>query len=90
MQLVISLDPGSLANPDLDLRYEVPDLLVRESKGAFSDNGYDYTEDQHMKLFLLCDRGLDDPIWTARSILEGVVILGNSGLEKLEMALEAD
>lgn len=43
--LVLTLDPELLSNPDLDLRYAVPDLLAARSNGNIKDDGYDY-EDQ--------------------------------------------
>ncbi|NHQ85572.1 hypothetical protein HA050_05500 [Iodobacter sp. HSC-16F04] len=43
--LVLTLDPDKLKNPDLDLRYAIPDLLKAQSKGNIDDDGYDY-EDQ--------------------------------------------
>ena len=42
--LVLTLDPKKLRNPDLDLRYVVPDLLTVRSNGNVRDNGYDYEE----------------------------------------------
>ena len=46
--LVLTLDPDKLQNPDLDLRYVIPDLLSTRSDGNIKDNGYDY-EDQESK-----------------------------------------
>ena len=43
--LVLTLDPEKLQNPDVDLRYVIPDLLSARSDGNIRDNGYDY-EDQ--------------------------------------------
>ncbi len=40
--IVIRLDPAKLDNPDLDLRYDIPDLLAQRSDGVISDDGYDY------------------------------------------------
>jgi hypothetical protein len=47
--LVLTLDPDKLQNPDLDLRYVIPDLLSTRSDGNIKDNGYDY-EDQESKI----------------------------------------
>jgi hypothetical protein len=44
-KLVLKLDAAKLKNPDLDLRYVIPDLLTECSNGNIKDNGYDY-EDQ--------------------------------------------
>mgnify|MGYP001236014701 CR=1 FL=1 len=51
--IVIRLDPGKLANPDADLRYEIPDLLAARSDGALADDGYDYEADgDAMQIYL--------------------------------------
>ena len=45
--IVIVLNPGKLENPDLDLRYQIPDRIEELSGGLIKDNGYGYidTED---------------------------------------------
>ena len=40
--IALRLDPRELINPDLDIRYALPDLLVERSGGVLSDDGYDY------------------------------------------------
>ena len=42
--ILIVLDPGKLKNPDLDLRYRVPERLEKVSNSAIRDNGYDFIE----------------------------------------------
>ncbi len=42
--IIILLDPVKLTNPDLDLRYLVPDRIEEWSQGTISDNGYDYVD----------------------------------------------
>lgn len=42
--IVIVLDPEKLKNPDLDLRYRIPERIEEVSNGAVRDNGYDYIE----------------------------------------------
>jgi len=39
--IVIQLDPKLLVNPDADLRYLLPDLIVERSQGSIADDGYD-------------------------------------------------
>ncbi|UUZ54170.1 hypothetical protein LP419_38205 [Massilia sp. H-1] len=56
--IVLTLDPGLLENPDLDLRYAVPDLLAARSNGNVKDNGYDYEDQEdssgpHLAIFLV-------------------------------------
>ncbi len=42
--IVIALNPGKLSNPDLDLRYRIPDRIEEETENAVQDNGYDYID----------------------------------------------
>lgn len=45
--IIVLLNPGKLKNPDLDLRYCIPERIEEVSNGTIQDNGYDYidTED---------------------------------------------
>lgn len=43
--IVISMDARKMENPDLDIRYSLPDRIEEWSQGAVKDNGYDYTDD---------------------------------------------
>lgn len=42
--IIILLDPGKLENPDMDLRYCVPDRIEEASGSAIQDNGYDFVD----------------------------------------------
>lgn len=42
--IIIVLDPGELVNPDLDLRYCVPDRIAELTNNDIRDNGYDYID----------------------------------------------
>ncbi len=42
--IIIVLNPGKLTNPDLDLRYLIPDRVSEITEGAVRDNGYDYID----------------------------------------------
>ena len=46
-KLILTLDAAKLKNPDLDLRYVIPDLLTESSNGNIKDNGYDYEEQEN-------------------------------------------
>lgn len=77
--IVIRIDPRLLEDPDLDLRYEIPDLLVARTGGALSDQGYDYeiegeiTGHEAMQIYL----GSASP----ESVLPVIVeVLGNARL----------
>ncbi len=43
--IVIKLNPEKLENPDLDLRYCIPDRIEKISNGKIRDDGYDYLDD---------------------------------------------
>lgn len=40
--IAIRLDPERMENPDLDIRYRLPELLSEKSNGLIKENGYDY------------------------------------------------
>lgn len=42
--IVILLNPGKLTNPDLDLRYLIPDRIGELTEEGIQDNGYDYID----------------------------------------------
>lgn len=47
--VVISMDSRKMENPDLDIRYILPDRIEEWSEGAVTDDGYDYVdEDGHI------------------------------------------
>ncbi len=47
--IIISMDSRKMENPDLDIRYLLPDRIEEWSQSAVRDNGYDYIdEDGHI------------------------------------------
>lgn len=48
--IVIVLNPTKLENPDLDLRYCIPDRIEEVSNGAVQDNGYDFIDSEEGEL----------------------------------------
>jgi hypothetical protein len=56
--LVIRLDAEALENADLDLRYEIPDLLEERSNGLLSDRGYTHEWDTDALLIFLATSDL--------------------------------
>ena len=47
--IIISMDSRKMENPDLDIRYLLPDRIEEWSEGAVTDDGYDYVdEDGHI------------------------------------------
>src|SRR5262245_16134431 len=57
--VVLQLDPARLSNPDLDIRYALPDLLVERSSGRLTDDGYDYAGEGSAPCLLLFLRADD-------------------------------
>jgi hypothetical protein len=43
--ILVPLEPGELDNPDLDIRYALPDLIQRHSRGLAKPDGYDYARE---------------------------------------------
>ena len=42
--IIVVLNPGKLENPDMDLRYCIPDRIEEVSNATIKDNGYDYID----------------------------------------------
>lgn len=87
--IILQLDPTQLINPDLDIRYKLPDLLVERCAGRLSDDGYDYVGDHQppcLQLFLAAD----DPSAVIPEILQllrAERVLGND-LSQVPVAVE--
>ena len=52
--ILIRLEPEKLDNPDLDLRYRIPDQLEKHTEGAIDGkaSGYDYTDSDAMLILM--------------------------------------
>ena len=87
--VAIRLDPTLLVNPDADLRYLLPDLMVERAGGALVDDGYDYLEDGRMMIYLLAE-SLDVALPTIREVLETGELLGNSLRSAVAAVADAD
>ena len=44
--IIVKLCPGKLQNPDLDIRYRLPDAVEGYTEGRITDNGYDYLDEE--------------------------------------------
>lgn len=74
--ITIRISPRALDNPDADIRYELPDLVVERSEGRMRSDGYDYEDDDVLAIFL----ATDDLDWAepfVRQILDAATVLGN-------------
>lgn len=50
--ILIVLNSEKLENPDLDIRYELPDKLEQYTHNELSDNGYDHLTDTELGIWL--------------------------------------
>lgn len=50
--VLIQLDAGKLKNPDLDIRYALPERIEEYTGGAVSDNGYDFINGHVLGIWL--------------------------------------
>ena len=50
--IVVILDPGKLANPDLGIRYDLPDAIAEHTKNQITDEGFDYVDGDRLAIFL--------------------------------------
>lgn len=53
--IIIKLDAQKLMNPDLDMRYTVPDYIETYTDGVVTDNGYDYVNESGTELAIWLD-----------------------------------
>jgi hypothetical protein len=75
--IVLRLDPRLMANPDLDIRYVLPDLLSERSAGVISDDGYDYVGDRPYLVLFLHATALEPAVVCVRDVIENVRVLDN-------------
>ena len=48
----IVLEPGKMSNPDLDIRYDLPERIEEYTDGKVKENAYDYLPDERMVIWL--------------------------------------
>lgn len=78
--LVLTLDAHELVNPDLDLRYAIPDLLSAQSNGNIHDNGCGYEDQENsdplLAIFIKVS-DLSSAIATISHVVQHELVLGN-------------
>lgn len=53
--IIIKLDSRKMKNPDLDIRYKLPDRIEEVTEGRIEDNGYDYLTNTILGIWLETD-----------------------------------
>ena len=75
--IAIQLDPTLLDNPDLDIRYELPDLLAERSHGLIRDDGYDYVRDDQLLAVFLETTDVEAALVLILDVIHNVRLLEN-------------
>jgi hypothetical protein len=78
-RLRIALDPSKLANPDLDLRYVLPDALCAIPDCGLQDDGFDYSDDSPplLLIYLTSDAPDKDAELAVRFLRSNAVLENN-------------
>ncbi len=53
--IIIVLDSEKMMNPDLDIRYSLPERIEEYTNNVIKDNGYDYLSNTKLGLWLETD-----------------------------------
>ncbi len=75
--VVVRFDPQLLGNPDADIRYRLPDLLVQRSAGVVSDDAYDSVGDEPLLVLFLKATKLKAAIACVLDVVQNVRVLDN-------------
>ena len=74
--IIITLDSGKMDNPDLDIRYILPDRIDEYTDGQITDNGFDYITGDIMGLWLETEDAAES-VDKVISLIESEEILDN-------------
>ncbi|WP_165228346.1 hypothetical protein [Aquisphaera insulae] len=87
-RFVIRLDPRRLDNPDLDIRYVLPDLLAERSGGIITDDGYDYAAEEPSLLLFLQSEDVERALACIVDVIERTRVLENDLHRAVRVAIE--
>jgi len=89
--IAIRLNPEKMSNPDLDVRYELPDLVNERTDGRIRDDGYDYAseDDNTLIVYLACASPVADVQEVIR-ILREYEVCGNRVLDSAVVGISED
>lgn len=87
--ITLRLNPAKLANPDLDIRYVLPNLLVEKSESLIQDDGYDYEEDgTDVMLLYLQTMNLEKALICIYDVIANIRVLGNNLNDAVEIIID--
>jgi hypothetical protein len=75
--IVIKIVPDKLVDPNLDMRYVLPDLIAERSGNFIQDDGYDYASQSDAMLVYLTTNDLQKALPIVIDVIENVTVLGN-------------
>jgi hypothetical protein len=85
--IALRVDPRGLANPDLDIRHTLPDLLA-EQCGGLSDDGYDYVGDPPYLLIFLKSEDVERAIGCILEVIKTCSVLENNLRDSVVVAAD--
>jgi hypothetical protein len=88
--IVIRLDPQLLSNPDLDIRYALPELLNQRSNGLINDGGYDYTGPGPFLMLFLETSETKASITCILDVIENIRVMDNDLGPAAVVAIQKD
>lgn len=74
--IIITLDSRKMDNPDLDIRYILPDRIDEYTEGQITDNGFDYITGDIMGIWLETENASEN-VDKVISLIESEEILDN-------------
>ena len=74
--IIITLDSEKMDNPDLDIRYILPDRIDEYTDGQITDNGFDYITGDIMGIWLETENASEN-VDKVISLIESEEILDN-------------
>ena len=74
--IIITLDSRKMDNPDLDIRYILPDRIDEYTDGQITDNGFDYITADIMGIWLETENASEN-VNKVISLIESEEILDN-------------
>ena len=74
--IIITLDSRKMDNPDLDIRYILPDRIDEYTDGQITDNGFDYITGDIMGIWLETENAYEN-VDKVISLIESEEILDN-------------
>ncbi len=75
--IAIRLDPRELTNPDTDLRYVLPDLIIERSAGALADDGWGYEGEPNFMVMFLSTSDRETGLEVVLDVIRNETVMGN-------------